>query len=277
MELIKRNLCFGGAQEVWRHQSAATKTAMEFAVYLPPQAGDGGKVPVLFYLSGLTCTWANATDKAGAQRYAAEHGVIVVMPDTSPRGDGVADDAGYDLGQGAGFYVNATREPWAVNYRMFDYVAEELPRIVFSSFPADAARAGVCGHSMGGHGALLCALKKPELFRSCSAFAPICAPSQCPWGQKIFGAYLGDDKQEWKKWDACELAADSAFRGKILVDQGGDDEFLREQLKPDSLQAALAQTPIDLELNIRKGYDHSYFFIATFFGSHIAHHAAALR
>lgn len=276
MERIKRSVCFGGAQEVWRHDSAATGTAMEFAVYLPPQAQDGEKLPVLFYLSGLTCTWANAAEKAGAQRYAAEHGMILVMPDTSPRGEGVADDSGYDLGQGAGFYVNATNAPWAAHYRMFDYVAAELPQIVFARFPADGGRAGVCGHSMGGHGALLCALKKPEIFRACSAFAPICAPSRCPWGRKIFTAYLGEDESEWKQWDACEIAAASDFRGAILVDQGSEDEFLQEQLRPDLLQAALAQTPIELELNRREGYDHSYYFIASFIGDHIARHAAAL-
>lgn len=278
LEKIKSAACFGGAQEVWRHESQATRCQMEFAAYLPPQAAAGGaKLPVLFWLSGLTCTWANATEKAGFQRLAAEHGMMVVLPDTSPRGVNLpGEDDSYDFGSGAGFYVDATQAPWSAHYRMFDYASRELPELIFANFPADAGRAGVFGHSMGGHGALLCALKQPERFRSCSAFAPICAPSRCPWGEKALGGYLGANREAWRQYDACELAGDSAFRGEILVDQGGADEFLPEQLRPELLRAACESAGIPLRYRERPGYDHSYYFIASFAAEHFAHHAAAL-
>ena len=295
LEKVKSAACFGGAQQVWRHESNATRCRMEFAVYLPPQAatvgadgtvgtvGTGGtngtveKLPVLFWLSGLTCTWANATDKAGFQRLAAEHGMVVVLPDTSPRGVNLpGEDDSYDFGAGAGFYVDATEPPWSAHYRMFDYASRELPELVFANFPADPNRAGIFGHSMGGHGALICALKKPERFRSCSAFAPICAPSRCPWGEKALGGYLGADRESWRQYDACALAKGSSFRGEILVDQGGADEFLSGQLKPELLREACAAAKIPLRYRERPGYDHSYHFIASFAAEHFAHHAAAL-
>ena len=248
---------------------------MRFAVYLPPQA-ETHKLPVLYWLSGLTCTEQNFITKAGAQRYAAEHGVILVAPDTSPRGDDVADAEGYDLGKGAGFYVNATQAPWAAHYRMYDYVASELPALIEANFPTDGAR-GISGHSMGGHGALIVALKNPGRYRSVSAFSPIVAPSQVPWGEKAFNAYLGEDREGWKAWDATALVADASERLPLLVDQGAADEFLANQLKPELLQAACASAGHPLTLRLQPGYDHSYYFIESFIGEHIAHHAAALN
>src|SRR5688572_12551447 len=218
MERIERHACFGGTQEVWLHSSAVLGCEMKFAVYLPPQAAHG-RLPVLYWLSGLTCTEQNFITKAGAQRYAAEHGVIVVAPDTSPRGDEVADADGYDLGKGAGFYVNATQEPWSKHYRMYDYIVQELPAWVEANFPASDARA-ISGHSMGGHGALVIALRNPGRYRSVSAFSPIVAPSQVPWGEKAFAAYLGDNPADWAQWDACELVAHASERLPLLVDQG---------------------------------------------------------
>ena len=277
LEKIKSAACFGGEHQVWRHESAATRCGMEFAVFLPPQAKEGKKLPALFWLSGLTCTWANAAEKGGFQRLAAEHGMAVVFPDTSPRGVNLpGEDDAYDFGSGAGFYVNATRAPWDKHYRMLDYVCDELPELVFANFPVDPKRVGVFGHSMGGHGALICALKRPERFRSCSAFAPICAPSQCPWGVKALGGYLGADRETWKEYDACELAAESKFRGEILADQGGADEFLRGQLRPELLRAALDAAGIPLRYREHPGYDHSYWFIASFAAEHFAHHAGIL-
>ena len=279
MEKIKSAASFGGTMEVWRHRSAATDCGMEFAIYLPPQAGSvsGAGLPVLFWLSGLTCTWANAAEKGGFQRLAAERGMIVVFPDTSPRGVGLpGEDDAYDFGTGAGFYVDATRAPWDKHYRMHSYVAEELPELVGARFPADASRMGVFGHSMGGHGALVCALKHPARFRSCSAFAPICAPSRCPWGEKALGGYLGDDREKWKEYDACELAKGSEFRGEVLVDQGGADEFLRGQLRPELLREAFAAGGVGLRYREHPGYDHSYYFIASFAAEHFAHHAGIL-
>ena len=274
---IKSAACFGGEHQVWRHESASTRCEMEFAVYLPPQAEGGKKAPVLFWLSGLTCTWANAAEKGGFQRLAAEHGMAVVFPDTSPRGVNLpGEDDSYDFGAGAGFYVNAERAPWDGHYRMFDYVSAELPELVYANFPADPERTGIFGHSMGGHGALICAMKRPERFRSCSAFAPICAPSRCPWGEKALGGYLGTEREKWKEYDACELAASSKFRGEILVDQGGADEFLKEQLRPELLQAALDAAGIPLRYREHPGYDHSYWFIASFAAEHFAHHAGIL-
>ena len=280
MEKIKSAASFGGTLEVWRHDSAATACAMEFAAYLPPQASAGGKLPVLFWLSGLTCTWANAAEKAGFQRLAAERGMIVIFPDTSPRGVNLpGEDDAYDFGTGAGFYVDATAAPWDKHYRMHSYVAEELPELVGARFPADKNRMGVFGHSMGGHGALTCALKHPQRFRSCSAFAPICAPSRCPWGEKALGGYLGADKKKWKAYDACELAAElrgTKMRGEVLVDQGGADEFLRGQLRPELLREAFAAAGIGLRYREHPGYDHSYYFIASFAAEHFAHHAEIL-
>ena len=275
MQRIEHRACFGGWQHVYRHVSKTLQCEMNFAVYLPPQA-EQRSCPVLYWLSGLTCTEQNFITKAGAQRYAAEHGVIVVAPDTSPRGPGVADADGYDLGQGAGFYVNATQAPWAAHYRMFDYVADELPALVEAHFPVTAAR-GISGHSMGGHGALVVALRNPGRYRSVSAFAPIVAPSQVPWGQKAFAAYLGDDREAWRQYDASELIRTASEKLPVLVDQGEADEFLEAQLKPELLREACATAGHPLDLRIRPGHDHGYYFIASFIGEHIAHHAVALR
>jgi len=275
LERIERHACFGGWQEVWSHRAATLDCAMRFGIYLPPQA-QAQRLPVLYWLSGLTCNEQNFITKAGAQRYAAEHGVIVVTPDTSPRGGDVADDAGWDLGQGAGFYLDATQTPWARNYRMHDYVVDELPALIEARFPASAAR-GISGHSMGGHGALVIALKNPGRYRSVSAFSPIVAPSQVPWGQKAFAAYLGDDRDTWKAWDATALIAGAQERLPLLVDQGDADEFLVDQLKPQLLEAACATARHPIELRMQAGYDHSYYFIASFIGEHVAHHAKALK
>ena len=247
---------------------------MKFAVYLPPQA-EKAKLPVLYWLSGLTCTEQNFITKAGAQRYAAEAGIVLVAPDTSPRGREVADDEAYDLGQGAGFYLNATRAPWASHYRMYDYVTGELPDLIESRFPVTDARS-ICGHSMGGHGALTIALKNPGRYHSVSAFSPIVAPSSVPWGQKAFTAYLGDDRSVWKNWDTTELIQGAPERLPLLIDQGEADSFLDVQLKPEILEAACRELGHPLTLRRQPGYDHSYYFIATFIGEHIAHHAAAL-
>ncbi|SBV38098.1 S-formylglutathione hydrolase [uncultured Stenotrophomonas sp.] len=276
MQRIEHRACFGGWQDVYRHRSEVLGCEMDFAVYLPPQAETGDRLPVLYWLSGLTCSEQNFITKAGAQRYAAEHGIILVAPDTSPRGDEVADAEGYDLGKGAGFYVNATQQPWAKHYRMHDYVAMELPALVEANFPASDARA-ISGHSMGGHGALTIALRNPGCYRSVSAFSPIVAPSQVPWGEKAFAAYLGEDREAWKQYDACALIAGATERLPLLVEQGGADEFLDTQLRPQLLQAACAAAGHPLQLRLRPGYDHSYYFIASFIGEHIVHHAAALR
>ena len=275
IERIEHRACFGGWQDVYRHHSDVLGCDMNFAVYLPPQATTQ-KLPVLYWLSGLTCTEQNFITKAGAQRYAAEHGVIIVAPDTSPRGDGVADAEGYDLGKGAGFYVNATQAPWSAHYRMHDYVAAELPALIEANFPATDARA-ISGHSMGGHGALVIALRNPGRYRSVSAFSPIVAPSQVPWGEKALGAYLGNDRNEWKAWDAVALVADAVERLPLLVEQGEADEFLAKQLKPELLQAGCAAAGHPLQLRLQPGHDHSYYFIQSFIGEHIAHHAAALK
>ena len=275
LERIEHRACFGGWQDVYRHDFVVLGCAMNFAIYLPPQA-ETQKLPVLYWLSGLTCNEQNFITKAGAQRYAAEHGVILVAPDTSPRGDEVADADGYDLGKGAGFYLNATQAPWSAHYRMYDYVASELPALVEANFPATDARA-ISGHSMGGHGALTVALKNPGRYRSVSAFSPIVAPSQVPWGEKAFTAYLGDDREAWKAWDATALVADAKERLPLLIDQGDDDEFLAVQLRPELLQAACEAAGHPLQLRMQPGYDHSYYFIESFIGEHIAHHARALK
>ena len=275
MERIEHHASFAGWQDVYQHASATLRCTMKFAVYLPPQARHG-RLPVLYWLSGLTCTEQNFITKAAVQRYAAEHGIIVVAPDTSPRGTDVADDPAYDLGQGAGFYLNATQAPWATHYRMYDYVVQELPALVEAHFPATAERA-ISGHSMGGHGALVIALRNPGRYRSVSAFAPIVAPTQVAWGQKIFTTYLGEDREAWAQYDAVALIRAAAERLPLLVDQGLDDEFREHQLRPELLRMACDEAHHPLTLNLRAGYDHSYYFVASFIGEHMAHHASALK
>lgn len=277
METVSRNRCFGGTQGVYAHDSKVTNTPMRFSVFVP-DAAESERLPVVLFLSGLTCTEQNFTTKAGAQRAATEHGLIVVAPDTSPRGEGVADDDAYDLGMGAGFYVNATEAPWSAHYRMYDYVTTELLDLVRDHFAADVDRLGVTGHSMGGHGALVVALRNPDRFKSVSAFAPICHPSVVPWGEKAFSAYLGEDRSAWRSYDACALIEDGARQSKILVDQGAADDFLAKgQLRPEDLEAACGAANQPLEVRRHGGYDHSYYFIATFIADHLAHHAAALN
>ncbi|MFC5576511.1 S-formylglutathione hydrolase [Lysobacter niabensis] len=278
MKKVEAHGCHGGVQEVWQHHSHSLGCDMRFGIYLPPRAAHA-PCPVLYWLSGLTCTEQNFITKAGAQRYAAEHGVIVVAPDTSPRGVVVADADGYDLGQGAGFYLNATQAPWAANYRMHDYVERELPDLVEAHFSASNRRS-ISGHSMGGHGALVLALRNPGRYHSVSAFSPIVAPMQVPWGEKAFTAYLGGDRDTWRQWDACELvraAAERANKLPLLIDQGEADEFIATQLRPELLEAACQQAGHPLVLRRQAGYDHSYYFIASFIGEHLAYHAAALQ
>lgn len=272
---VSRARCFGGHQNVYKHTSSALGCSMNFAVYLPP-AAERGRCPVVYWLSGLTCTEQNFITKAGAQEHAAKHGLIVVAPDTSPRGEGVADDPAYDLGCGAGFYVNATREPWARHYRMYDYVVSELPALIEASFPASPDRRGIFGHSMGGHGALVAALKNPGRYASVSAFAPIGTPSASPWGEKALSAYLGEDRAAWSAYDATALVKDARERLPLLIDQGDADQFLREQLKPEIFRAACEAAGHPLTLRMQPGYDHSYYFIASFVRDHIEHHAKSL-
>ena len=276
MNRIEHHASFGGRQEVWQHASRSTGTDMKLGVYLPPAALAGEKCPVLYWLSGLTCTEQNFITKAGAQRYAAQHGIAIVCPDTSPRGDDVADADGYDLGKGAGFYVDATQQPWAAHYRMYSYVVDELPALIEVNFLVTSVRA-ISGHSMGGHGALVIALRNPGRYRSVSAFSPIVAPAQVSWGEKAFAAYLGDEREAWKAYDATELVASASERLPLLVEQGGADEFLAAQLKPDLLRDACSAAGHPLTLRMQAGYDHSYYFIASFIGEHVAHHAVALR
>lgn len=278
MERIEQHASFGGRQEVWRHASTSLGCEMRLGVYLPPAALAGERCPVLYWLSGLTCSEQNFITKAGAQAHAAAHGLILVAPDTSPRGEAVANDPAYDLGQGAGFYLNATQAPWAPHFRMEDYVVQELPALVEAQFPASARRA-LFGHSMGGHGALSLALRHPGRYASVSAFSPIVAPSQVPWGQKAFSAYLGaENLAAWAAHDTVALIqAPREERLPLLVDQGEADEFLAGQLKPELLEQACAATGHPLTLRRHAGYDHSYYFIASFIGDHIAHHARALR
>lgn len=275
MNRVERHASFGGRQEVWKHTSATLGCDMKFGIYLPPAAVAGERCPVLYWLSGLTCNEQNFITKAGAQEHAARHGFILVAPDTSPRGPGVPNDEGYDLGEGAGFYLNATQAPWAQHYRMQDYVAQELPALIEQHFPANDQR-GIFGHSMGGHGALVTALRHPNRYRSVSAFAPVVAPSQVPWGQRAFTAYLGEDRAAWKEWDAVELIATAQERLPLLVDQGESDEFLAKQLRPELLQQACDAVGHPLTLRRHAGYDHSYYFIASFMADHFAHHAKAL-
>lgn len=277
LEIVSSNKSFGGWHKRYRHRSEMLGCDMQFAVYLPPQAVQGARLPVLYWLSGLTCTDENFMQKAGAHRLAAELGLILVAPDTSPRGEGVPDDAdgAYDFGLGAGFYLNATAEPWARHYRMYDYVVQELPALVEANFPVTDKR-GVAGHSMGGHGALICALKNPGRYRSVSAFAPISNPMNCPWGEKAFSLYLGEDRSRWREWDASVLIAEAGEKLPILVDQGDRDDFLETQLKPQALQAAAKAAGHPLALRLQPGYDHSYYFIASFIDDHLRHHAEAL-
>jgi S-formylglutathione hydrolase len=267
---------FEGRLNRYQHESDACNCTMTFSVYLPP-AAKTRQVPAVYWLSGLTCTDDNVRTKAGAQRYAAELGIALVMPDTSPRGPGVADEPDrYDLGQGAGFYVNATREPWAAHYQMYDYVTKELPALIEAELPVASGLKSITGHSMGGHGALICALKEVGTYRSVSAFAPICHPTVCGWGKGCFGAYLGDDREAWKAYDATELIKAGAAAIPLLIDHGTDDEFLADQLYPQDLQAACEDRGFPLTLRMQEGYDHSYHFIATFIGEHLAYHARAL-
>ena len=278
IETVSEAKAFGGVQGVYRHRSAQTGTDMTFSVYVPPHAA-GARLPVIWYLSGLTCTHANVTEKGEYRRACGDLGLIFIAPDTSPRGEGVPDDpaAAYDFGLGAGFYLNATAAPFDRHYRMASYVTDELPALVGEHFPVDLTRQGITGHSMGGHGALTIALRTPGRYRSVSAFAPIVAPSQVPWGRKAFTGYLGSDEQAWRRHDAIALIEDGARVDALLVDQGSADPFLAEQLRPDLLAAACDRAGIPLELRIQDGYDHSYCFISTFMRSHLTWHSERLK
>lgn len=272
---ISANKSFGGWHKQFTHSSSVLNCEMRFAVYLPPQMEQGKKVPVLYWLSGLTCTDENFMQKAGAHRMAAELDMMIVAPDTSPRGDDVADDEGYDLGKGAGFYVNATQEPWAKHYQMYDYVTRELPQIIEGNFSVSDKKA-IAGHSMGGHGALMIALRNPEMFVSASAFSPIVNPMNCPWGQKAFTAYLGDDKDEWQQYDSCYLLEHAEKQVPMLVSQGDADQFLAEQLKTEALEAIAHEKSAPVTIERHDGYDHSYYFIASFIEQHLKFHAEYL-
>ncbi|GAA6185874.1 S-formylglutathione hydrolase [Aliiglaciecola sp. NS0011-25] len=276
IENISANKSFGGWHKQYSHQSQALNCTMRFAIYLPPQVSSGLKVPVLYWLSGLTCSDENFMQKAGAQRIAAELGIAIVAPDTSPRGEDVADDEGYDLGQGAGFYVNATQAPWNRHYQMYDYVVKELPNLIEATFPVSDKRA-ISGHSMGGHGALSIAMLNPTRYSSMSAFSPICNPIAAPWGQKAFTAYLGKDKNTWKNHDASELMRQAVYKVPAKVDQGRADDFLNEQLKPEMLEASAKVNDYPLDLRLHDGYDHSYYFISTFIEEHLRFHATYLN
>ena len=276
LEIVSEARSHGGRQLVCKHASSATGTDMTFSIFLPPQAKRGAKLPVVWFLSGLTCTHANVTDKGEYRAACAELGLIFVAPDTSPRGQVVPDAEEWDFGQGAGFYVDATLQPWADNFRMWSYVTDELPALIAAEFPADMARQGITGHSMGGHGALTVALRHPDRYRSVSAFAPIVAPSQVPWGQKAFRGYLGDDVQAWKQHDAVALIEAGARVPELLVDIGTADPFLDKELRPELLEAACSKAGIPLQLNCRPGYDHSYYFISTFMADHLRWHADRL-
>lgn len=272
MNVLHEWKSFGGRQLVVRHDAQSTGTPMDLSVFLPPQA-EQGPVPLVIYLSGLTCDWQNVTTKGGFQRSAAELGLAVLCPDTSPRGEGVPDAEGYDLGQGAGFYVDATESPWDRHYRMYDYVVHELPEFAASQFPVRIEQLGIFGHSMGGHGALMIGLRNPERFRSVSAFAPIVAPSRVPWGEKAFAAYLGPDRSTWAQYDACELLTLARHPGTILIDQGDADQFYETELRPLLFRDAAEAVGQATHVRIHPGYDHSYYFIATFMDDHLRHHA----
>jgi S-formylglutathione hydrolase len=278
VKAVSKNKCFGGVQGVYSHDSVETRCTMRFAVFLPPRAATA-PLPLLYWLSGLTCTEENFIIKAGAQRVAAELGLAIVVPDTSPRGLNIPGDAdSYDFGVGAGFYVDATQPPWSQHYRMYTYVTKELPSVIASEFPIDGSRAGIFGHSMGGHGALTIALKNPVAYKSVSAFAPIASPIRCPWGEKALTGYLGADRAGWRDYDSTALLEDRGWRGPpLLVDQGTSDPFLETQLKPDLLRDACARRNVTLELRMQDGYDHSYFFIASFIEDHLRFHARYLR
>jgi S-formylglutathione hydrolase len=275
-ETLSANKAFGGIQGVYRHASAATGTDMTFSLFVPPQAGAGGKLPVIWYLSGLTCSHANVTEKGEYRRACAELGLIFVAPDTSPRGPEVPDDPAYDFGQGAGFYVDASQAPFDRHYRMETYVTTDLPALIAAHFPADMGRQGICGHSMGGHGALTLALRHPGRYRSVSAFAPIVAPSLVPWGEKALGRYLGPDRAAWRAHDAVALIEDGARLDALLVDQGEADAFVAGQLRPELLETACDAARIPLTLRLQPGYDHSYYFISTFMANHLDWHAQRL-
>jgi len=275
IEHVSSNKSFGGWHKQYSHESTTTHCRMRFAIYLPPQCNNGTKVPVLYWLSGLTCTDENFMQKAGAQRIAAELGIAIVAPDTSPRGENVANDDGYDLGQGAGFYLNATQAPWSSHYHMYDYVVSELPGLIETHFPVTQQRA-ISGHSMGGHGALSIALKNPQRYSSASAFSPICHPTQCPWGEKAFTAYLGEDKSTWQQYDTVALMKQSEHSLPMMVDQGLDDSFLKEQLMPSALAAVAAEKDYPIVIRQHDGYDHSYYFIASFIEEHLRFHAEHL-
>lgn len=276
MEQVSANRSHGGVQGVYTHQSAATGTPMTFSVFVPPHA-EGAKLPVLWYLSGLTCTHANVTEKGEFRAACAKAGVIFIAPDTSPRGDDVPDDEGYDFGKGAGFYVDASEAPWAANFRMRSYIEQELPALIAEQFQmADMTRQGITGHSMGGHGALTIALRNPGRFRSVSAFAPIVSPLNCPWGEKALGGYLGADRAQWRQYDACALIEDGARLPDLLVDQGDADNFLHEQLKTGLLVMACRKAGIPATIRMQPGYDHSYYFISSFMADHVAWHAQRL-
>jgi S-formylglutathione hydrolase len=276
MEQVSTNCSHGGVQGVYSHQSSTTGTPMTFSVFVPDHA-PGAKLPVLWYLSGLTCTHANVTEKGEYRAACAEHGIVFIAPDTSPRGDEVPDDEAYDFGKGAGFYVNATQAPWAANFRMRNYVEQELPALVAAHFPVDMERQGITGHSMGGHGALTIALRNPGRFRSVSAFSPIVSPLSCPWGEKALGGYLGPDRDAWREYDACALIADGARVADLLVDQGDADGFLAEQLRTDLLAAACEAAGQEVTIRMQPGYDHSYYFISTFLAAHVAWHAERMK
>jgi S-formylglutathione hydrolase len=279
MDVVSEANSHGGRQLVVKHASTSTSTEMTFSIFLPPQAEEGGKLPVVWYLSGLTCTHANVTEKGEYRAACAEHGLIFVAPDTSPRGPDVptAPEGQWDFGLGAGFYVDATEEPWSQHYRMWSYVTEELPALVAAEFPVDLGRQSITGHSMGGHGALTVALNFPDLFRSVSAFAPIVAPSQVPWGQKALGGYLGTDRTGWSRHDSVTLIESGARVDEILVDVGTSDPFIENELRPELLEAACATARLPLTLRRQQGYDHSYYFISTFMADHLAWHAERLK
>lgn len=272
LENISVNKSFAGWHKQYNHESKVLNCTMRFAIYLPPQASEQNKVPVIYWLSGLTCTDENFMQKAGALKIAAELGIAIVCPDTSPRGEGVADDDGYDLGQGAGFYVNATQAPWQKHFQMYDYVVKELPELIQGNFPVSELKS-ISGHSMGGHGALMIALKNPNAYQSVTAFSPITNPSNCPWGKKAFTAYLGNDSTLWQSYDSCELLKQTKTFMPALIEQGGDDQFLTEQLKPGLLEAAVAENNLDVKVSYQAGYDHSYYFIASFIEKHLRFHA----
>ena len=278
LEKVGENKCFEGRQLRYTHQSDVLGCAMTFSIYLPKEA-EQGKVPVLYWLSGLTCTDENFVTKAGAQQWAAKYGVAIVAPDTSPRGDDVPDDAeaAYDFGLGAGFYVNATQAPWSKHYHMYSYITEELPAVVNANFPVDAERVSISGHSMGGHGALTIALKNTDQYKSVSAFAPITSPMRCPWGEKALGNYIGDNKEDWRQYDATELVAKADKQLPMLVDQGTGDDFLENQLKPELLVEACKAAGYPAEIRMQEGYDHSYFFMSSFMEDHVAFHAKHLK